>query len=219
MASVIPYTKKMLIERLRRHVANGFPNASFTASEKEVLLYIDQAIAPAMVGQVFNLAKVEGNLVMPEAFLTTYSFNSIAQNTNTNEWYVTLPQPPVSLPLGYSITRVYFADAMNGVSQEVLMIKAKRRGYRNNMPRPSGAECWVTGSTLWVTANDGSPLYGLTLFVEMAKSRTDDINEVMNLPDDIIETVFTNVVTKIVQRGQLPKDIVADDLPSGNKSS
>lgn len=218
MASVVAYTKKVFIERLKRHMNDGFPNASFGASDKEILLYIDEAVAFSLVGQAYEGAKVEGNLVVPEAYLTTYSL-SLLQNVNTGEWYTTLPQPPVSLPLGYSINRVYFASTSDGVSQEVLPISAKRRGYRNNMPRPAGAEYWVEGSTLWVTANDGSPLFGLTLYVNMAKSRSDDINETMNLPDDIIEGVFNKVIAKMTNRIQLPSDIVNDNLPAGNKTS
>lgn len=218
MASVVAYTKKSLVERIRRHISNSFPNPSFTTSEKEVMLYIDESLAFSMVGQVYEQSKIEGNLVMPEAYLTTYVLTLLQDNT-TSEWYTTLPQPPVSLPLGYSINRVYFASTMNGVSQEVLPISAKRRGYRNNMPRPGGAEYWVEGSTMWITTNDGSPLAGLNLYVNMAKSRTDDINEVLNFPDDIIEGVFNKVVAKLVQRMQLPMDIISDNLPSGNKSS
>lgn len=218
MASVVSYTKAVFIERLKRHMNDGFPNASFGASDKEILLYIDEAVAFALVGQAYEGAKMEGSLVVPEGYLFTYSL-SLLQDNNTNEWYTTLPQPPVSLPLGYSINRVYFASAANGVGQEVLPINAKRRGYRNNMPRPSGAEYWVEGNKLWVTANDGSPLTGLTLYVNMAKSRTDDINEVMNFPDDIIEGVFNKVVAKLTNRLQLPKDIINDNLPAGNKTS
>lgn len=218
MASLIPHTKKMLVERCKRHMNDGFPTASFGASDNEVLLYIDEAVAFSMVGQVYEQAKIEGNLAMPEAYLTTYSL-SLLQNINTGEWYTTLPQPPVSLPLGYSINRVYFASTMNGVSQEVLPISAKRRGYRNNMPRPAGAEYWVEGTTMWVTANDGSPLSGLTLYVNMAKSRTEDINETLNFPDDIIEGVFNKVIAKLTNRLQVPKDIISDNLPAGNKTS
>ena len=219
MASVISYTKRMFAERLKRHMNNNFPNSSYPISDREMMLYIDEGLASTMIGQVFELAKVEGNLVMPESYLTTYSFTTLSQDSTTLEYYVTLPQPPVSLPLGYSINRAYFASTLNGVSQEILPIKAKRRGYRNNMPRPSGAEYWVEGSTLWLTSNDGSPLLGLKLYVQMAKTRTDDLDEAMNLPDDAIDTIFLKVTQKLAQRLQLPQDIISDNLPAGNKSS
>lgn len=216
MASLIAYTKEMFIERIKRHIANGWPTSSFTASTNEILLYIDQGIAYTLVGQVYAGAKVEGNLVMPEAWLTTYTLATLAQDSPSGYWFSTLPQPPVSLPLGYSINRVYAAQAGSGQSQEILPIKAKRVGYRKMMPMPQGARYWVTGSKIWLAMNDGSSMLEYTVYVEMAKTRTESLTEVMNMPDDAIELVFNNVVGKILQRMGIPKDVVQDDLPSGN---
>lgn len=216
MASVISYTKRLLIQRLRQHLANDYPDDEFSISEREMMLYIDQALAFTVVGQVYAGAKVLGTLEVPEGWLTTYELDTLVQNPVTRDWEATLPQPPLSLPLGYSISRTYFANAQNGVSQEILPIKAKRAGYRNNMPRPAGAEYKVNGSTIMISANDGTPLFDQTVYVEMIKSRTDDINEVMNLPDDAIESIFNSVVQKCVQRYQMPKDIILDDIGAGN---
>ena len=41
----------------------------------------------------------------------------------------------------------------------------------------------------------------------------------MTLPDDQLEAIFNNVVAKLKDRMQLPKDIIKDDLPAGNKGS
>lgn len=219
MASLVSYTKQMLVERIKRHMADDFPTDDFSTTDREVLLYIDQAVAFTMVGQVYGLAKVEGNIVMPEAWLTTYTLSTLAQDSPSGYWYSTLPQPPVSLPLGYSINRVYAAEAGSGQSQEVLPIKAKRVGYRRFMPMPPGARYWVTGSKIWLAMNDGSSMVSYTVYVEMAKSRTESLSETMNLPDDAIEAIFTNVVAKMKDRMMIPKDIVQDDISSGNKSS
>jgi len=200
-------------------MANDFPSAEFAVSDHETMLYIDQAIAYTMVGQVYASAKIEGNLVMPEAYLTTYSLPTLAQDSITNEWYTTLPQPPVSLPLGYSITRVYTANAVNGVSYDFLPIKSKRVAYRNYMPKPSGGNYKIIGSKIVLETSDGSPLTGYTIYAEMAKTRTESLTETLNMPDDAIELVFLNVVSKMKERLQIPQDIIADDLAAGNKSS
>jgi hypothetical protein len=217
MASLIPYTKKLLIQRLRQDLANDFPDAEFSISEREVLLHIDQALAYNAVGQVYNGAKVLGSLEVPEGYLTRYALAALVQDQITSEWYATLPQPPVSLPLGYSITRCYFASAQNGVSQEILPIKAKRSAYRNNMPRPAGAEYKVSnGSTIFITANDGSPLYGLQVYVEMLNTRTSSMTDVLNLPDDAIEGIYNLAYQKLSQRYKMPKDIIEDGIGAGN---
>lgn len=219
MASLIAYTKQQLIERIKRHMANAFPTSSFSASDNEVLLYIDQVLAFTVVGQVYQGAKVEGNLVVPESWLTTYTLSTLSLDLPSGYWYATLPQPPVSLPLGYSVTRVYAAQTGDGQSNEFLPIESKRVGYRTLMPLPPGGRYWVTGSKIWMAASDGSSLYEYTIYVEMIKTRTESLTETLNLPDDAIETIFTSVVAKLVQRMQLPQDIIQDDLASGNKSS
>lgn len=219
MASLIPYTKLMLIQRIKQHIADGWPSSEFSSTDSEVLLYIDQAVAATVVGQTYANAKVEGNLAVSEAWLTTYTLSTLATDSPSGYWYSTLPQPPVSLPLGYSISRVYAAEAGSGQSQEILPIKAKRVGYRKFMPMPSGARYWVTGSKIWLAMNDGSSMLDYTVYVEMAKTRTESLTETLNMPDDAIDAVFQNVVAKLIQRMQLPKDIVVDDISAGNKTS
>lgn len=216
MASLITYTKDVLVERMRRDLANDFPNSEFAISENEALLHIDQAAAFAVVGQVYNNAKVLGNLEVPEGWLTTYELSGLIQNEATGEWSATLPQPPVSLPLGYSISRAYFAGAEFGVSQEIVPIKAKRAGYRNFMPAPSGAQYRVNGSTIFIKSPDGGSLGDLTTYVEMINTRTSSMSDTLNLPDDAIETIYNLAYQKLVQRYKMPKDIIADNIGAGN---
>jgi len=216
MASLIAYTKKMLVQRLRQDLANDFPDSEFEISEREVLLHIDQALAFNAVGQVYAGSKVLGTLEVPEGYLTRYALPALVQDPITSEWYAALPQPPVSLPLGYSITRAYFASTQNGVSQEILPIKAKRSAYRNNMPRPAGAEYKVNGSTIYITANDGSPLSNQSVYVEMLNTRTSSMTDVLNLPDDAIEGIYNGAYSKLVQRYKMPKDVIKDDIGAGN---
>jgi len=215
MASVIPYTKKLLIQRLRQDIVNDFPSSELNVTENEVLLYIDQALAYTIVGQVYQGAKVEGNLAMPEGYLTTYALPALTQNSITREWETTLPQPPLSLPLGYSITRGYFASSTNGMGTDVIWIKSKRVARRRYLPQQFGVYGIVEGSKLILKASDGSSLFGNTFYVTMAKSRTDSITETLNMPDDAIEAIFINVKQKLLSRLQMRQDVIADDISSG----
>jgi len=206
----------MLVQRLRQDIANDFPDSEFSFSERETLLHIDQALAYNAVGQIYNGAKVLGSLEVPEGYLTNYTLGALVQDQITGEWYSTLPQPPVSLPLGYSITRCYFANTQNGVSQEILPIKAKRAAYRRNMPRPAGAEYKVNGNKIFITANDGSSLSGLQVYVEMLNTRTSSMTDVLNLPDDAIEGIYNLAYQKLTQRYKMPKDVIEDGIGGGN---
>lgn len=215
----IGYTKKMFIQRIKQHIANGFPSTDFSSTDNEVLLYIDEALASTIVGQVYLNAKIEGTLVMPEAYLITYLLTDLQQDNITKYWYSTLPQPPLNLPLGYSINRCYFANSVNGIGKEVLPIKASRTGYRLNMPMPTGVRYWVENKKIWIAASDGSSLLNQPLYVQMPSSRTEDVNDVMAIPDDALEQIFTKVTGRLIQRLQLPKDVIQDDISEGNKTS
>jgi hypothetical protein len=121
-----------------------------------------------------------------------------------------LPQTPVSLSLGYSITNAYFADPANGKSQPIWLIKNKRASFRDYMPKPNGCSARVMGDVIFIKAKDGTPLSNLDVYVEMVSTRTNDINETMDLPDDAMEMVFQSVVAKCIQRMGLTKDILKD---------
>lgn len=216
--AIVPYTKKMLLQRIQKHMANGFPNDAFATSQKEIILYIDQAISFLIVGKAYEIAKIEGSLEVPEAFLVTFNLGSPTQDSVTGNWSSVLPQTPLSLPIGYSITHVYFANSSEGQSLDVFPIKNKRLGFRNYMPKPTGCFYWVENNTLWLAANNGQPLSQQTLYVQMPVSRTEDMNDNMAIPDDIIQPVFDTVVKELTNRYMMPKDVVNDDLPAGSNN-
>lgn len=215
MASLIPYTKKLLIQRIRQHFVNNFPSSDLNVSENETLLYIDQAIATNVIGQMYLAAKLEGTLATPEAYLNTYQLPAVTKNSITGYWTTTLPQPPLSLPLGFSITRWYFANAANGVGSDVIMIKSKRVARRKYMPRQFGVNGWVEGSTVFLEASNNTSLLGVNFYVTMINTRTESLTDILNIPDDAIEAIFQNVIAKLKDRLMLPKDIIQDDISTG----
>jgi len=214
----IPFSKQMLIERIRKYLNDGFINDSFSTSDNEILLHIDQAIAFQIVGLAYQNAKIEGALAVAEAFLITYNLTNLSQDPNTGYWFTTLPQPPLSLPLGYSINRVYFANTSNGISEDATPIKAKRLGYRNNMPFPTGIRYWVENNIIWLAASNNYPLFRQNIFVQMPSSRTTDLNAPMSIPDDIIDYIFNTATMTLSKKFTEPRDVVKDYLPSGNNN-
>lgn len=219
MASLIPYTKRLFVQRVRKHINDGYPQDDFSASDNEILLYIDQCIPSVLKSQMFENAKVTGVLDVPEAYLVSYGFTLTNKTTTGREWYVTLPQTPLELPTGYDITNVYIADPERGRSDNALPIKNKRVAFRNYMPRPNGFCYRLEGSTMFLSMTDGGSLLNFNLEVQMPVSRTTSMDETMNLPDGALEPIFQKVVAMLIQRMQLPKDVIEDDITQGNKTS
>lgn len=214
----VPYTKQSLIERIRKHMSNGFPNADVTITDNELLLYIDAAIPQVMKAGLYENVKVSGVFEVPDAYQVSYSY-TIAQKDATDWWHLTLPQPPLALPSGYDITGVYVSSVANGVGDYAYPIKAKRQPYRNLMPKPLGYEYRVEGQTLFLKCTNGASLYGETVNVTMPISRTASVSDPLYLPDDAISMIFQQVVALLKDRMGIPQDIIQDGLPAGAKTS
>lgn len=217
MAAIV-YSKAQLIERIEKHIAGDFIGNDFKITKSEILLYIDAGIPFVLKGQMFDNVKVTGIFEVPDAYITTYLISPITRNAATNEWVGTLPQTPLALPTGYNITDAYISQPNQG-RQSIFITSNKRVPYRNNLPKPSGLFARVEYNKIYLQSPNGMPLNGQDLYVQMPISRTSDVNEPMTMPDDAIQPLFDYVVGKIAQRFSLPKDIVQDNLPSGNKSS
>lgn len=216
----VGYTKRVFVQRIRKHVSDSRSTSdSFSASDNEILLLIDQAAASRIVGNAYNGAKVEGALYIAEAYLITYALPALKQDPISFYWYSTLPQPPISLPLGYSVNRVYFKGASYGESSDAYAIKAKRVSRRLQMPMQPGVRYWIEGNTIWLATSDGSSLANQQCYINMPSARTSDMDAVMNMPEDDIQAVFDITVKELLQRYQVPQDIVNDNLPAGNKNS
>lgn len=215
----LSYTWRQLIQRIWKHFNNDFPGTDFSLTENETLLYINEAMSSGIIGQVYGGAKVLGTMEMPEAYLVTFQLAALTQDNVTKNWYSTMPQPPLSLPLGYSVNRVYFANPTNGQGIDCAAIKAKRVGRRMNMPLQFGVRYWIENSKIWLAASNGTSLLNQDCYIQMPSTRAVNLTDKIPLPDDAQEAIVTKVMVRLKERLQLPQDIIQDDLPQGNKSS
>lgn len=216
-----PYTRRTLIARLKKQIANGFPNDDFPITDKEMNLYIDQVLAAAIPGQVYGQAKVTGMLEASDGFYMTFTFASgPSYDDNRNDWWLTLPETPLSLPLGINVRRVYAASSLfGGETESFRLITGQRKAYRGQLPRPDGVEASFENAIMRMKMSDGGSLLGVPIYVEMISVRATDLDTVLNIPTDIIDVVWDKVFANMFKRYMTPQDIIADNLPAGNKSS
>ncbi len=213
------YSWNQLIQRLRQHLVNDFPSAELNITEKDTLLYINEAMSFGLVGQVWAGAKITGTMEIPDAYLVTFQLAALQQDNVTKKWYSTMPQPPLSLPLGYSVNRVYFANSTNGEGIDCLPVKPSRMGYLRGLPAPLGVFYSVENGKIWLNATDGSSLLNQDCYIQMPSTRAINLTDQINLPDDATEMIFTKVLARMKDRLQLPQDIIQDDIAPGSKIS
>lgn len=215
----LTYSWKQFSDRLKRHINNDFPNAEYAVSDNEMLLYINEAMSFALVGQVWNGAKATGVMEVPEGYIMTFKLPALQKDTATGYWFSSLPQTPLSLPLGYSVLEGYFADEKNGRGKSWNWIKASRVGRRLNMPLQFGVRAWIENGKIYLAASDGASLYNHDAYVRMPSTRVTSMSDAMPLPDDAGKIVFDIVLTRLKDRLGVVQDVVKDDISAGNKSS
>lgn len=215
----LTYSWKQLIDRIQIHILNDFHSSESTMTDNQVLLYINEAMSFGIIGTAWGGAKITGVMEIPDAYEVTFQLAALQQDSVTKRWYSTMPQPPLSLPLGYSVNSVYFANSSDGKGLDCLPIKSKRLGYRRYLPKPLCVFYSVENGRIWLEASDGSSLLNQDCYIQMPSTRAVNLTDQIPLPDDATEMIFTKVIGRLKDRLQLPQDIVQDDLPAGNKSS
>lgn len=202
-------SKNQLIERVQRYLSNGLVSDDFAPSKNEISLYIDDAIAVAVTKAARGNYAVDAVYSVPEGVFQRFSYTSFTKDDHTKEYYVTLPTAIVSLPLGYSITDVFFGGT-GGRGTPVYLVKAKEQSYYRNLPRArNAAYAYVEGMKLWI---ENANLLGtdLTLYVTMVSSGSTNDDATINLSEDLVQEVFDNVIARLRQRYSLPQDTAND---------
>ena len=206
MASIIGnITFAILFERIKRRLANNYGSIFDNISNNEISLYLYEALAVAITQQSNAGLGIDGIRAIPEGFLTTYSFSSFNKDYDRGIWTISLPQPPVNLPLGYSIVSPYFSK--NGsTSIPLIAINPYQRGYASKLGKPNyGVYYWVENNIMFLDGDgrDITQLGKLYVPMQSPRSETGDDNDTISLPDDQMSFVFDLVINKLTLRQQV----------------
>ena len=221
MATTIGSTTwSVFTERIKRRLFNGWQSVAENTTDREIQLYIQEAIAAVMVQRVEKNISLEGVRQVPEGFITTYSFTwSLSSNPFTVDYTrglvgIILPQPIIGLPLGYSIVEPYFGNT-GQMSYPLIAVHSFQRSYYNKLPTPNfGAYYWVENNNMYIDFQGGDYTTIGTLYVPMLATRSETGNDtdIINIPDDAMSMVFDIVIKKLTERVETPSDNVNDGI-------
>lgn len=204
-------TYKAFIEQIQRRLQNDFPSHEFTVTDNEIGLYIYQALATVITNLANQSYAMEGLMVVPEGFISRFKFpaSTFKRDADTGEYNVTLPHPPINLPLGYSIMSPFLAGA-GTKSVSLIAINSFQKGYALKFAHPDyGVFYEVEGSNMILTSEDFDLINsGLSLFVPMLSPRgkTGSDTDTINASDETLAMVFDAVVARLSQRVATPRD-------------
>jgi hypothetical protein len=203
-----------LIERVRRWLSNQWPDIADTTTNNEVALYVYEAIGEVITQQANQQYTATGIYPDQDSFVTNYSFpcTTLSYNFSSQVHTLTLPFPPINLPLGYSIKAPYFSGiGAPGKSAPLLPVHGYQKGYSSELPMPDdvAATYEVEGNqmNIYVTSGIMLTLTGWTLNIPMlsARSKTGSDDDLINLPDGEMSMVFDIVTGKLANKLNRPR--------------
>lgn len=203
-------TRKILIEQIRRIFYGGVPNDDATLSEKEVNVYINEAIAYMAKVNYSDAIKLDGIENISDSFYATFKNLSITRDSDTGYYSLDLPQVPLGLSRGYSISTVTFPTS-TGLAKSPIPISPRELDYVDQLKQPpSKIFYWSEGKKLWFKSYTN--LVGKFAIVRMVSTETSDMDAEVNVPQEYITDIINMVLSQLKIRKGTPEDTVNDGV-------
>lgn len=203
-------TRRVLIEQIRRIFYGGVPNDDASLSEKEVNLYLNEAIAYMAKVNYTDTIKLDGIETVADSFYATFKNLSITRDSDTGYYSLELPQVPLGLARGYGISTVTFPTS-TGLAKSPIPISVRELDYIDQLKQPpSKIFYWSEGKKLWFKSYTN--LVGKYAIVRMVSTETSDLDAEINVPQEYISDIIDLVINKLKIRKGTPEDNVNDGV-------
>jgi hypothetical protein len=203
-------TRRVLIEQIRRMLYGGIPTDDANITEKEVNLYINEAIAYMAKVNYTDAIKLDGIETVADSFYATFKNLAITKDNDTGYYSLDLPQVPLGLSRGYGISTVTFPTS-TGLAKSPIPVSPRELDYMDNLKQPpSKIFYWVEGKKLWFKSYTN--LVGRFAIVRMVSTETSDLDAEINVPQEYITDIINLVMNQLRPRKATPQDSTNDAL-------
>lgn len=198
-------TKAQMIELIQRDVNNGLPFDDAQITDNEVSLWLGQAIASVMEEKYRKDAEIESITYMNDFYYATFKNRTVSKDTDTGYYYLCLPQVPLGLPRGISISGVYFKSAEGQLTETVIQIAPQEIDVMRSLPMPKNKIYgWAEGDLFYMMSYKN--IKDLKGIVRMVTSKISDNDDV---PDNIGVAAADLVIRRLRSRAGI-QDISND---------
>jgi len=203
-------TRRVLIEQIRRMLYGSIPTDDANITEKEINLYINEAIAYMAKVNYTDAIKLDGIETIADSFYATFKNLSITKDNDTGYYSLDLPQVPLGLSRGYGISTVTFPTS-TGLAKSPIPVSPRELDYMDNLKQPpSKIFYWVEGKKLWFKSYTN--LVGRFAIVRMVSTETSDLDAEINVPQEYITDIINLVMNQLRPRKATPQDSTNDAL-------
>ena len=201
-------TRKVIIEQIRRILYGGVPNDDANVSEKEINVYINQALAYMAKVNYTDAIKLDGVESVADSFYATFKEIPITLDSTTGYYSLDLPQVPLGLARGYGISTVTF-PSNTGLAKSLVPISVRELDYMDNLKAPpSKIFYWAEGKKLWFKSYTN--LVGKFAIIRMVSTENSDLDAELNVPQEYITDIINLVLNQLKIRKSTPEDTTND---------
>lgn len=201
-------TRKVIIEQIRRILYGGVPNDDANVSEKEINVYINQALAYMAKVNYTDAIKLDGVESVADSFYATFKEIPITLDSTTGYYSLDLPQVPLGLARGYGISTVTF-PSNTGLARSLVPISVRELDYMDNLKAPpSKIFYWAEGKKLWFKSYTN--LVGKFAIIRMVSTENSDLDAELNVPQEYITDIINLVLNQLKIRKSTPEDTTND---------
>lgn len=203
-------TRRVLIEQIRRMLYGGIPTDDANITEKEINLYINEAMAYMAKINYTDAIKLDGVESIADSFYLTFKNLAATRDTDTGYYSIDLPQVPLGLARGYGIATVTF-PTNTGSAKSPIPISVRELDYMDNLKTPpSKIFYWSEGKKLWFKSYIN--LVGKNAIVRMVSTETTNLDDELNVPQEYITDIINLVMGQLRPRKATPQDSTNDGL-------
>jgi hypothetical protein len=203
-------TRRVLIEQIRRSLYGGIPTDDANITEKEINLYINEALAYMAKVNYTDSIKLDGIETVSDVFYLTFKNLAIVKDNDTGYYSLDLPQVPLGLARGYGISTVTFPTA-TGLAKSPIPISVRELDYMDSLKQPpSKIFYWPEGKKLWFKSYTN--LVGKFAIVRMVSTENSDMDAELNVPQEYITDIVNLVMNQLRPRKAAPQDSTNDGL-------
>lgn len=175
-------TKAQMIELIQRDLNNGLPFDDSQYTDNEISLWLGQAIASVMEQRYKESAEIESITYMNDFYYATFKNRVVSKDTDTGYYYFCLPQVPLGLPRGISISGVYFKSSEGQLTETVIQIAPQEVDLMTSLPAPKNKIYgWAEGQNFYMISYKN--IKDLKAIVRMVTSQFDETSN--DIPDNI----------------------------------
>lgn len=207
-------TRRQYCELILRSIYGGQPTVDANITINQVNLLLNPAFAYAAKLNYAENKKFDNIEYVNDSFYARFKGLAIvADHTENFTYEVVLPGIPAAIGANYGLSSVEIRNAASEISQPAVFLNANEWARRNSHRRiKNKIFCCNDGSKVLLYSDLLLTRKDYTANVRMISAGSNDLETVVNIPDEYLQQIMAYVKQELVFEKSQPQDLANDGV-------